>query len=107
MRLSTAVIKPSRLDDLRQALSNPGVPGMTVTAVKGFGRQKRHAEPCRGAEDVADFLPGTKIEGAAAPDMALRATETIAPSARTGKIFVCGLGQAVRIRAGETGASAL
>jgi nitrogen regulatory protein P-II 2 len=112
MKLITAIIKPSRLDDVRQALSGLGVQGMTVTEVKGFGRQKGHTELYRGAEYVVDFLPKTRIEVAVAADMAERAIETILQSARTGKIgdgkiFVYDLEQVVRIRTGETGASAL
>ena len=112
MKLITAIIKPSKLDDVRQALSGLGVQGMTVTEVKGFGRQKGHTELYRGAEYVVDFLPKTRIEVAVAADMAERAIETILQSARTGKIgdgkiFVYDLEQVVRIRTGETGASAL
>jgi len=112
MKLITAIIKPSRLDDVRQALSGLGVQGMTVTEVKGFGRQKGHTELYRGAEYVVDFLPKTRIEVAVSADMAERAIETIMQSARTGKIgdgkiFVYDLEQVVRIRTGETGTSAL
>jgi nitrogen regulatory protein P-II 2 len=112
MKLITAIIKPSRLDDVRQALSGLGVQGMTVTEVKGFGRQKGHTELYRGAEYVVDFLPKTRIEVAVSADMAERAVETILQSARTGKIgdgkiFVYDLEQVVRIRTSETGASAL
>ena len=112
MKLITAVIKPSKLDDVRQALSSLGVQGMTVTEVKGFGRQKGHTELYRGAEYVVDFLPKTKIEVAVSKDMADRVIETISQSAKTGKIgdgkiFVYDLDQVVRIRTSETGTSAL
>lgn len=112
MKLITAVIKPSKLDDVRQALSSLGVQGMTVTEVKGFGRQKGHTELYRGAEYVVDFLPKTKIEVAVSADMAERVIETISQSAKTGKIgdgkiFVYELEQVVRIRTSESGASAL
>ncbi len=112
MKLITAVIKPSKLDDVRQALSSLGVQGMTVTEVKGFGRQKGHTELYRGAEYVVDFLPKTKIEVAVSKDMADRVIETISQSAKTGKIgdgkiFVYDLDQVVRIRTGETGTGAL
>jgi nitrogen regulatory protein P-II 2 len=112
MKLITAIIKPSRLDDVRQALSGLGVQGMTVTEVKGFGRQKGHTELYRGAEYVVDFLPKTRIEVAVPADMAERAIETILQSARTGKIgdgkiFVYDLEQVVRIRTSETGTNAL
>ena len=112
MKLISAIIKPSKLDDVRQALSGIGVQGMTVTEVKGFGRQKGHTELYRGAEYVVDFLPKTKIEVAVAADMLERVIEAIQQSARTGKIgdgkiFVHDLEQVVRIRTGETGAGAL
>ena len=112
MKLITAIIKPSKLNDVRQALSSLGVQGMTVTEVKGFGRQKGHTELYRGAEYVVDFLPKTKIEVAVAADMLERVIEAIQQSARTGKIgdgkiFVHDLEQVVRIRTGETGAGAL
>ena len=112
MKLITAIIKPSKLDDVRQALSSLGVQGMTVTEVKGFGRQKGHTELYRGAEYVVDFLPKTKIEVAVSKDMADRVIETISQSAKTGKIgdgkiFVYDLDQVVRIRTNETGISAL
>ena len=112
MKLISAIIKPSKLDDVRQALSGLGVQGMTVTEVKGFGRQKGHTELYRGAEYVVDFLPKTKIEVAVAADMLERVIEAIQQSARTGKIgdgkiFVHDLEQVVRIRTGETGAGAL
>ncbi|OGI48160.1 MAG: transcriptional regulator [Candidatus Muproteobacteria bacterium RIFCSPHIGHO2_12_FULL_60_33] len=112
MKLITAVIKPSKLDDVRQALSSIGIQGMTVTEVKGFGRQKGHTELYRGAEYVVDFLPKTKIEVAVSKDMAERVIETISQSAKTGKIgdgkiFVYDLEQVVRIRTSETGINAL
>ena len=112
MKLITAIIKPSKLDDVRQALSSLGVQGMTVTEVKGFGRQKGHTELYRGAEYVVDFLPKTKIEVAVSKDMAERVVETISQSAKTGKIgdgkiFVYDLDQVVRIRTSETGTNAL
>ena len=112
MKLISAIIKPSRLDDVRQALSSLGVQGMTVTEVKGFGRQKGHTELYRGAEYVGDFLPKTKIEVAVSQDMVERVIDSVLPSARTGKIgdgkiFVCDLDQVVRIRTSETGTSAL
>jgi nitrogen regulatory protein P-II 2 len=112
MKLITAVIKPFKLDDVRQALSEIGVQGMTVTEVKGFGRQKGHTELYRGAEYVVDFLPKTKIEVAVAADLTDRVVEAIAEAARTGKIgdgkiFVSSIEQVVRIRTGETGRGAL
>ncbi|MFP5348609.1 MAG: P-II family nitrogen regulator [Gammaproteobacteria bacterium] len=112
MKLITAVIKPSKVDDVRQALSDLGVHGMTVTEVKGFGRQKGHTELSRGAEYVVDFLPKTKIEVAVDAAIVDRVVEAIMQSARTGKIgdgkiFVLDLQQTVRIRTGETGPGAL
>ncbi len=112
MKLITAVIKPSKVDDVRQALAEMGVQGMTVTEVKGFGRQKGHTELYRGAEYVVDFLPKTKIEVAVEAAILDRAVEAIMQSARTGKIgdgkiFVVDLEQSVRIRTGETGPGAL
>jgi len=112
MKLIMAVIKPSKLDDVRQALSDIGVQGMTATEVKGFGRQKGHTELYRGAEYVVDFLPKTKIEVAVGDDVLERAIEAITTSARTGKIgdgkiFVYNLEQVTRIRTGETGPHAL
>ncbi len=112
MKLITAVIKPSKVDDVRQALAEIGVQGMTVTEVKGFGRQKGHTELYRGAEYVVDFLPKTKIEVAVDAAIVDRAVEAIMLSARTGKIgdgkiFVVNLEQTVRIRTGETGPGAL
>ncbi|HET9024057.1 MAG TPA: P-II family nitrogen regulator [Burkholderiaceae bacterium] len=112
MKLVTAIIKPFKLDEVREALSAVGVQGITVTEVKGFGRQKGHTELYRGAEYVVDFLPKVKIEAAISDDMAERAIEAIESSARTGKIgdgkvFVYDLEQVVRIRTGETGKDAL
>jgi nitrogen regulatory protein P-II 2 len=112
MKLITAVIKPFKLDEVREALSAVGVQGITVTEVKGFGRQKGHTELYRGAEYVVDFLPKVKVEAALADDIVERAVEAIESSARTGKIgdgkiFVYDLEQVVRIRTGETGKEAL
>ena len=112
MKLVEAIIKPFKLDDVREALSEIGATGITVTEVKGFGRQKGHTELYRGAEYVVDFLPKVKIEAAIADDIAERAIEAIEASARTGKIgdgkiFVYDLEQVVRIRTGETGKDAL
>ncbi len=112
MKLITAIIKPFKLDEVREALSAIGVQGITVTEVKGFGRQKGHTELYRGAEYVVDFLPKTKIEAAVDDSIAERAIETIESAARTGKIgdgkiFVYDLQQVVRIRTGETGKDAL
>lgn len=112
MKLITAIIKPFKLEDVRQALGDVGVQGMTVTEVKGFGRQKGHTELYRGAEYSVDFVPKTKIE-AAVPDSLLdTAVEAIVAAAATGsigdgKVFVTDLEQAVRIRTGETGDQAL
>ena len=112
MKLVTAIIKPFKLDEVREALSGIGVQGITVTEVKGFGRQKGHTELYRGAEYVVDFLPKVKIEAAVADDQVERVIEAIEVGARTGKIgdgtiFVYDLEQVVRIRTGETGAQAL
>ena len=112
MKLITAVIKPFRLDDVRNALAEVGVKGMTVTEVKGFGRQRGHTELYRGAEYVVDFLPKVKVEVALTEDMAERAIEAIVDSARTGKvgdgkIFVTDLAEVYRIRTGETGDQAI
>lgn len=112
MKLITAVIKPFRLDDVRNALSEVGVQGMTVTEVKGFGRQKGHTELYRGAEYVVDFLPKVKIEMALADDMVESAVEAITKAAQTGKIgdgkiFIQSLDEIVRIRTGETGPDAV
>ena len=112
MKLITAIIKPFKLDEVREALSAIGVQGITVTEVKGFGRQKGHTELYRGAEYVVDFLPKVKIEAALADDLVERAIEAIEKSANTGKIgdgkiFVFELEQVIRIRTGETGPDAL
>ena len=112
MKLVSAIIKPFKLDDVRQALSEIGVQGITVTEVKGFGRQKGHTELYRGAEYVVDFLPKVKIEVAVAADLTEQVIEAISKAANTGKIgdgkiFVYPLEQAVRIRTGETGPDAL
>lgn len=112
MKLVTAIIKPFKLDDVREALSAIGVQGITVTEVKGFGRQKGHTELYRGAEYVVDFLPKVKIEAAIRADLLEQVIEAIEKSARTGKIgdgkiFVSSLEQAIRIRTGETGVEAL
>ena len=112
MKLITAIIKPFRLDDVRNALSEVGVNCMTVTEVKGFGRQRGHTELYRGAEYVVDFLPKSKVEVAVADDLVERVIEAITNAARTGKvgdgkIFVTDLHQSLRIRTGETGDNAL
>ena len=112
MKLITAIIKPFRLDDVRNALSDVGVNGMTVTEVKGFGRQRGHTELYRGAEYVVDFLPKSKVEVAVSDDLVERVIEAITTAARTGKvgdgkIFVTDLQQSLRIRTGETGDNAL
>ncbi|HZP93202.1 MAG TPA: P-II family nitrogen regulator [Burkholderiales bacterium] len=112
MKLVTAIIKPFKLDEVREALSGIGVQGITVTEVKGFGRQKGHTELYRGAEYVVDFLPKVKIEAAISDDLLERTIETIEQAANTGKIgdgkiFVFDLEQVVRIRTGEVGAEAL
>jgi len=112
MKLITAIIKPYKLDDVREALFEVGVQGLTVTEVKGFGRQKGHTELYRGAEYVIDFLPKTKIETAVANDIIDQAIEAIIKAANTGKIgdgkiFVTNIEQVVRIRTGETGPDAL
>ncbi len=112
MKLITAIIKPFKLDEVREALSEVGVSGITVTEVKGFGRQKGHTELYRGAEYVVDFLPKVKIEAAVDDAILERAIEAIEKSARTGKIgdgkiFVSSVEHVIRIRTGETGASAL
>jgi len=112
MKLITAVIKPFKLDEVREALSAIGVQGLTVTEVKGFGRQKGHTELYRGAEYVVDFLPKVKIEAAVNDDVVERVIEAIEASARTGKIgdgkiFVSSVEQAIRIRTGESGDDAL
>jgi len=112
MKLVTAIIKPFKLDDVREALSEIGVQGITVTEVKGFGRQKGHTELYRGAEYVVDFLPKVNLELAIAADILDQVIEAISKAANTGKIgdgkiFVAPLEQVVRIRTGETGADAL
>ena len=112
MKLVTAIIKPFKLDDVREALSDIGVQGITVTEVKGFGRQKGHTELYRGAEYVVDFLPKVKIDIAIAADMVDQVIEAISKAANTGKIgdgkiFVVNLEQAIRIRTGESGPEAL
>jgi nitrogen regulatory protein P-II 2 len=112
MKLVTAVIKPFKLDEVRAALSEVGVQGITVTEVKGFGRQKGHTELYRGAEYVVDFLPKVKLEVAIQDELLDRVLDAIQKSANTGKIgdgkiFVFDLIQAIRIRTGETGAEAL
>ncbi len=112
MKLITAIIKPFKLDDVREALSEVGVQGMTVTEVKGFGRQKGHTELYRGAEYVVDFLPKVKIEAAVGDDLLDKVVEAIAKAANTGKvgdgkIFVTPLEEVVRIRTGETGSEAV
>ena len=112
MKLITAIIKPFKLDEVREALSGVGVQGITVTEVKGFGRQKGHTELYRGAEYVVDFLPKVKLEAAVDDALLDRAIEAIENAARTGKIgdgkvFVSELQQVIRIRTGETGKEAL
>ncbi|MHB1513268.1 MAG: P-II family nitrogen regulator [Acidiferrobacter sp.] len=112
MKMITAIIKPFKLDDVREVLSEIGVQGITVTEVKGFGRQKGHTELYRGAEYVVDFLPKVKIEIAIDDDLVERVIEAISKAANTGKIgdgkiFVFDLEQAIRIRTGESGPEAL
>ena len=112
MKLVTAIIKPFKLDEVREALSAIGVQGITVTEVKGFGRQKGHTELYRGAEYVVDFLPKVKIEAAITDDLLERAIEAIEKAANTGKIgdgkiFVTAVDQVVRIRTGESGEQAI
>ncbi|MEE9596915.1 MAG: P-II family nitrogen regulator [Acidiferrobacterales bacterium] len=112
MKLVTAIIKPFKLDDVRDALSNVGVRGATVTEVRGFGRQKGHTELYRGAEYVVDFLPKVKLEVAISANLLDQAIEAITDAAKTdkigdGKIFVFDLEQVIRIRTGETGEDAL
>lgn len=112
MKMVTAIIKPFKLDDAREALSEIGVQGITVTEVKGFGRQKGHTELYRGAEYVVDFLPKVKIEAAVEASIVDQVIEAISKAANTGKIgdgkiFVTSIEQVVRVRTGETGAEAL
>jgi len=112
MKLVSAIIKPFKLDDVREALSDMGVQGVTVTEVKGFGRQKGHTELYRGAEYVVDFLPKVKVEAAVDDSLVDQVIEAISSSANTGKIgdgkiFVVNLEQAIRIRTGDTGPEAL
>ena len=112
MKLITAIIKPFKLDDVRQAVTEMGVQGITVTEVKGYGRQRGHTELYRGAEYVVDFLPKTKLELAVADEIAEQVVEAIVNTARTGKIgdgkiFVTAVEQVVRIRTGETNEAAI
>lgn len=112
MKLITAILKPFKLDDVRDALSEAGITGITVTEVKGFGRQKGHTELYRGAEYVVDFLPKIKLEVAVSDDRVEAALDAISATANTGKIgdgkiFVSPIEQAIRIRTGETGSAAL
>ncbi len=112
MKLITAIIKPFKLDDVRQAVADIGIQGITVTEVKGFGRQRGHTELYRGAEYIVDFLPKTKIEMAVDDVIAEQVIEAIINTARTGKIgdgkiFVTTLEQIIRIRTGETGTEAV
>ena len=112
MKQITAIIKPFKLDEVREALANVGVTGLTVTEVKGFGRQKGHTELYRGAEYVVDFLPKVKVEAVVSEDVVENAIEAIVKAARTGKIgdgkiFVRAVEQVIRIRTGETGAEAV
>ena len=112
MKLIIAVVKPFRLDDVRNALAEVGVQGMTVTEVKGFGRQRGHTELYRGAEYVVDFLPKVKVEVAVTDELVERAIEAIIEAAKTGKvgdgkIFVVDLAEVYRIRTGETGNEAI
>jgi len=112
MKLIIAIIKPFKLDDVRESLSDIGISGVTVTEVKGFGRQKGHTELYRGAEYVVDFLPKVKIEVAVSDDVVERAVDAIIKAANTGKIgdgkiFITNLEQVIRIRTGETGEQAI
>ena len=112
MKMITAIIKPFKLDDVREALGELGVQGLTVSEVRGFGRQKGHTELYRGAEYVVEFLPKIKIEIGVDDDLVDRVIEAISSSANTGKIgdgkiFITGLEQVIRIRTGETGSAAL
>ncbi|MCU0735092.1 MAG: P-II family nitrogen regulator [Methylotetracoccus sp.] len=112
MKLVTAVIKPFKLDDVRECLSDIGISGLTVTEVKGFGRQKGHTELYRGAEYVVDFLPKVKVEVAVSDDLCQQVVEAIVKAANTGKIgdgkiFITVLEEVIRIRTGETGNQAI
>jgi len=112
MKMITAIIKPFKLDDVREAVADIGIQGITVTEVKGFGRQRGHTELYRGAEYVVDFLPKAKVELAVSDELAEQVVEAISDAARTGKIgdgkiFVTELQQAIRIRTGETGSEAV
>ena len=112
MKMITAIIKPFKLDDVREAVAEIGIQGITVTEVKGFGRQRGHTELYRGAEYVVDFLPKAKIELAVSDEVVEQVVEAIASTARTGKIgdgkiFVSELVEAIRIRTGETGTEAV
>jgi nitrogen regulatory protein P-II 2 len=112
VKLITAIIKPFKLDDVRQAVADMGIQGITVTEVKGFGRQRGHTELYRGAEYVVDFLPKTKIEMAVADEVVEQVVEAISNTARTGKIgdgkiFITSLEEVIRIRTGEIGAEAV
>ena len=112
MKLITAIVKPFKLDDVREALSEIGISGITVTEVKGFGRQKGHTELYRGAEYVVDFLPKVKIEAAVDDGVVDQVIESVTKAANTGKIgdgkiFVSAIEQTIRIRTGETGPEAL
>lgn len=112
MKLVTAIIKPFKLDDVRESLSDIGISGLTVTEVKGFGRQKGHTELYRGAEYVVDFLPKVKVEVAVSDDLCQQVVEAIVKAANTGKIgdgkiFITALEEVIRIRTGETGNQAI
>jgi len=112
MKLITAIIKPFKLDEVRAALSELGVSGMTITEVKGFGRQRGHTELYRGAEYVVDFVPKTRVEVAVSAELVDQVVEAIVKVARTGKvgdgkIFITDIGRTIRIRTGETDAAAL
>ncbi len=112
MKLITAIVKPFKLDDIREAVADIGIQGITVTEVKGFGRQRGHTELYRGAEYVVDFLPKTKIEMAVDDDIVEQVVEAVINTARTGKIgdgkiFITPLEQIIRIRTGETGTEAV
>ncbi|MBA2412492.1 MAG: P-II family nitrogen regulator [Burkholderiaceae bacterium] len=112
MKQITAIIKPFKLDEVREALADVGVTGLTVTEVKGFGRQKGHTELYRGAEYVVDFLPKIRVEAVVPDSLVERAIEAVTKAARTGKIgdgkiFVCSVEQVIRIRTGEEGEAAV